>query len=398
MASDSSYFRLLYVDETTFGTTPTNPNMKEMRINGESVNFSPKYTQSKEIRSDRQVPDLVQVGAEVSGDIPFELSYGSYDDWFEYAFFSDWTTAVNISGVTDIAAVADDGGSGNSAFTSSSTDFSTAGIQAGMWVKTSGFSNSGNNGFFQVQTVAANKLTLFGSKLTDEAAGATVSMKNGGMLQNGTTKKSVSLEKQFTDEPLYQVISGVRCSGFELNFQNGSILEGKFSVMGIATTVLTSVSIATSITAADTNEKMNSVADLTNIEKDDTAVPGHIMKLSVTLDNGLRGQPEIGTLGYFGIGAGRSSTKGSIIIYLDSMAANAFYNAGMNNTAFKLSFRLTDNSGNAYIITLYRMKLDKLSNNADSIDKDVMIDSGYQAIMDSSGVSGKTIQIDRFPA
>lgn len=395
--ADSSFFRLVYIEEATFGVTPPTPAMQEMRINGESVNFSPEYVTSQELRSDRQVPDLVQVGAEVSGDIPFELSYGSYDEWLAVAFFNDWQAAIAITGASDIDAV-NDAGSGDSEYQSVSTDFVAAGVTAGRWLKVAGFVNAANNGFYQVKAVTANAVTLFGAVLVDELAPASVDITNDGTLQNGVTKKSFTLEKQFTDVPLYQTMVGCRVGGFELNFAAGEILAGQFSVMGTAASELDGSSIAASIVPADTNDKLNAVSDLTAIQKDDALVPSDLMELSITHDNGLRGQPAIGTLGYIGIGAGRSNTTGNVQVYLDSVSAAAFYNAGVQNNAFKLSFKLSDNAGNTQVWTLYRIKLNSLSDSAEAIDQDVMIDSGFQAVLDSSGVAGVTIQVDRFDA
>jgi hypothetical protein len=59
----------------------------------------------------------------------------------------------------------------NSQFDSVATDFTTMGFSTAQYAKVSGFSTSGNNGFFLPTTIAASSLTISGLTLTDEAAG-----------------------------------------------------------------------------------------------------------------------------------------------------------------------------------------------------------------------------------
>lgn len=87
--ASSNRTALSYIEEATFGTDPGTAK-KEIRYTGESLNFNISNTVSDEIRSDRQTTDLVQVSAEAAGDINIELSYGTFDDFMEGAFASDW--------------------------------------------------------------------------------------------------------------------------------------------------------------------------------------------------------------------------------------------------------------------------------------------------------------------
>lgn len=86
----SNLARLRYIREDTFGETPSTGNSQDIRFTGESLSFSLQTETSQEIRSDRQVADLIQVGAETSGDIQFELSFGSFDDFIAAALGGEW--------------------------------------------------------------------------------------------------------------------------------------------------------------------------------------------------------------------------------------------------------------------------------------------------------------------
>lgn len=89
--ASSNLARLLIAPEVTFGVTPTSGDSKTLRFTGESLQFGITTETSQEIRSDRQISDLIQTGAEASGDINFELSYGTYDDLIAAALGNLWT-------------------------------------------------------------------------------------------------------------------------------------------------------------------------------------------------------------------------------------------------------------------------------------------------------------------
>ena len=88
--SDSARSQLYYLEETTWGVTPASA-MKALRFTGETLNYDISTAQSKEIRSDRQITDLIRTDAEPGGNINFEMSYGALDDLladncFQFAF------------------------------------------------------------------------------------------------------------------------------------------------------------------------------------------------------------------------------------------------------------------------------------------------------------------------
>lgn len=80
--SSSNLIELRYINEAVFGVTPATPALKLLRLTGESLNAGLQTAISEEIRSDRNVQDLVQVGSDAGGSVEFELSHGSFDDLF----------------------------------------------------------------------------------------------------------------------------------------------------------------------------------------------------------------------------------------------------------------------------------------------------------------------------
>lgn len=84
--ADTSQTQFAFVPEATWGTTPSNPSFQKMRITGESLVYDIRNEPSQEIRPDVDISDLIQLGASASGDVQFELSYGSdFDAILEHA-------------------------------------------------------------------------------------------------------------------------------------------------------------------------------------------------------------------------------------------------------------------------------------------------------------------------
>jgi hypothetical protein len=97
---DSSQTRLAFIAESTYGTTPTSPVFTIQRYTSENLKPGIQNVVSNEIRADRNVSDLVQVGFDAGGEVNFELSYGSFDAWLESLLFSTWSTNVLKNGST----------------------------------------------------------------------------------------------------------------------------------------------------------------------------------------------------------------------------------------------------------------------------------------------------------
>lgn len=100
MFADGSQVRLADVSEVTIGTIPANPVWQVMRYTGSPGLGVTKQTDiSDEVRADRNVPDIVDVGRTVNGNIATRYSYGTYHTWLERLLCSSWSTNVLKNGV-----------------------------------------------------------------------------------------------------------------------------------------------------------------------------------------------------------------------------------------------------------------------------------------------------------
>lgn len=384
--ADSSRTQLFYLKESTWGVTPA-AAMTELRFTAEGLGYTISNTPSGEVRSDRQVTDLIQTGADASGDITIEYSYGAYDDLMESALFSAWSTAVAVS-ATDLSAANSD-----NSFNASSTDFTAQNMSVGQWIKVGGFSNSANNGICQVASVAANKLVVTGLTLTDEAAGNTVTM-GGSMLRNGTTETSFSLEKKFSDITQFLSFTGMVAGGMSLRMSTGAILTGTFGFTGKSATMAQATIGTGAPNAAAANPVLNAVNNVGNILEGGASLAGtFVQSLDIQLANSLRGIGAVGTLGNADLGSGRCAVTGNVSVYF---ADASLYDKYLAGTATSLSFRVTDAGGNAYVFTLPNVKFTSGAVVAGGADQDVMASFGYQALRDAG--TNATIQIDRIAA
>lgn len=389
--SDSNRTQLYYAKESVFGTTPA-VAFQEMRFTGEGLNKNIENILSNEIRSDRQVTDLIQVDADVTGAINFELSYGAFDDFLEAALYSaGWSTTVAVSR-TDI-----DASSVDNSFNTAAGDFTTENISVGQWIEVRGFStNAVNNGYFKVVSVATLKIVVEGATLVTETAGDTITMA-GSMIRNGVTQTSFTIEKEFSDKTQFFLYNGMIVGTMDLNFNVKEILAGAMNFEGTDLNIAQVTSSTGGPTAASANQIMNSVSHFKRLREGgseiNTSASYFVSDVGINLSNALRPQKALGVLGSTDIGAGRATIEGALKGYFED---EVFTEKFLNGTETSLDWYVEDNAGNAYYFTLPRIKLATNAVNAQGIDQDVLVDATYQALRDPT--TDCMIQIDRFAA
>lgn len=175
--SDANRTAAALAEEATFNTVPATPAWRALRVKGVNLTFAPVTVISEELRSDRQITDLIRVGLEAGGDIPMEASYGALDDLIEGAMMNVWTNApyrynnaVADSIITDVTAT--------------TITFSNPGVNptgtgtfaVGHLVRTSGFTAAGNNALRRVTAATVTTVNLAGGTI-DAAPAAQARLK-----------------------------------------------------------------------------------------------------------------------------------------------------------------------------------------------------------------------------
>lgn len=152
------------VRETTFGVTPATPAFKTIRQVSSSLAVNPQTVVSNEIRSDRQVSDLILVGLQAGGDVAGEMSFQTMDDDLEEAAQGTWannplitvvTPGVEISALSTTTATVASGG---------------AAFKAQMIALLTGFPTASNNIAAAVSSSTATTVVFPASTFTAETA------------------------------------------------------------------------------------------------------------------------------------------------------------------------------------------------------------------------------------
>lgn len=171
--ADSNRASIRYIAESTsaWGETPASGATRLLRFTSSSLAATKETVVSDELRADRMVSSVTEVSAASEGDINFEFSAGSQDDFLQAFLLGFWTRPMTFDyfkgsavSITGISAIAISGGDYTGYFT------------AGRYIKTEGFQTEGNNGYFTVASVAfasnVTTVTVSETSLTIEASSA----------------------------------------------------------------------------------------------------------------------------------------------------------------------------------------------------------------------------------
>lgn len=389
----SNRAKLQYIAESVFGETPATPEFDVLRYNGESLNYNINNIISDEIRSDRMTSDLIQVQADSSGDINFELSYGVFDDFFQGGLASTgWSTTVAVS-ETDISAA-----SADNSYNTVGGDFVADGVVVGQWLEVRGFStNQENNGYRRVVSVVANKIVVDGGTLVDETAGDTITMA-GSFIRNGVEPLSYSIQKVLEDltPNQYILFRGMRVGQIQLAFETASILTGTFSFMGLTSKSDTTGESGQSSDPATplNNEVMNATGNVESVWIDGALASGtYFNTFNLNVNGNLRPQDALGSLPHIGIALSRMEVTADAELYFQDETEYAKYLAA---TFLSISLLVEDNAGNAYIFTLPRCKYETGEVVAGGLDQDIFFNTTIRGLRDP--VTDCMVQIDRFVA
>lgn len=90
-----------YIAETQWGSTPTTPTMVSIRnTGGAGMQIARQSVVSGEYNSLRAIKDLIMGNKRPTLEMPFELSYGTFDAWLEAALGGTWSDDVLKCGTT----------------------------------------------------------------------------------------------------------------------------------------------------------------------------------------------------------------------------------------------------------------------------------------------------------
>ena len=400
--ASSSLVQVRYIKESVFGTTPVAGNPKNLRITGESLNFSLSKSSSDEINAYRAVTSMIATSAEASGSLNAEMQFGEYDELMAGVLQSTWG-AFGTNGIgavfestitaTDITASAPT--VGTSLFTL---------LKAGQWFTLDGTGTANDGKMFRVSKVTPPTSTVItldtGTPATPGGPYAATVLKVS-RLSNGTTQPSYTIERASTDTGEFFAFRGMTPSSLKLSISSGSLSTMEFAFMGRDAVAANATTLPGVPVASQAFPIMSGVSGTACAlwAKGAPLAGTFVNSISLSYDNTLRAQSAICSLGSIGIGSGTINVTADLEVYFAS--GRAFYDEFLSNANMEIAFTAFDTQGNGYIFTLPQANISSYSLNAGGKDQDLMASISVTGLLDLGNADAalrKVMFIDRIGA
>jgi hypothetical protein len=388
LQAESNRVSLRISEETLWAETPATPTMARLPYLSNTIGHSKRTKQSEVLRSDRMKDAQVQVGVSAEGDINFELRFADFAAILRCAlasaFVAQSTTGAGTSNNFAFAAA----GGGVQVITGPAAW--TANYIVGAWVRIKLAANALNNGVFKI--TAKDSTTMTVANATGAAESASVAVIAQNTIRNGTTKRSLLIEKQYEDlTNNYISFRGMRVGRLSLSISTEQIVTGTVSFMG-EQGYLGSATVSGSLTNASANDSMSASTNVGTVYENGVALATALKSLKIDLNNNLRSLAAIGHVAAIGVNMGSLQISGTIEAYYEDqiLLAKVFSHASTS-----LSFLLTDPQGNTFVFTLAQLKASGNPNDP-AIDQDVMLPLEFSGEKHSTDLY--MIQIDALAA
>ena len=400
--ASSSLVQVRYIKESVFGTTPVAGNPKNLRITGESLQFSLSKSSSDEINAYRAVTSMIATSAEASGSLNAEMQFGEYDDLMAGVLQSTWDAfgtngigvafSATLTGTTITASAAT---TGTSLFTL---------LKAGQWFTLGGTGTANDGKLFRVSKVTPPTSTVItldtGTPATPGGPYAATVLKVS-RLSNGTTQPSYTIERASTDTSEFFAFRGMTPSALKLSISSGSLSTMEFAFMGRDAVAANATTLPGVPVASQAFPIMSGVSGTACAlwAKGAPLAGTFVNSISLSYDNTLRAQSAICSLGSIGIGSGTINVTADLEVYFAS--GRAFYDEFLSNANMEIAFTAFDTQGNGYIFTLPQANISSYSLNAGGKDQDLMASISVTGLLDLGNADAalrKVMFIDRIGA
>ncbi|ODM77795.1 phage tail tube protein [Bradyrhizobium elkanii] len=306
----------------------------------------------------------------------------------------------------DVTAVT----AGGNGLSSTVLDFTTLGISVGEWVKLGDADNAGhsftgtaaNNDWCRVSAIAAHKLSFDrvpAGWAADAAAGVTLRVFTGDILFNGSTKRSNTIERQYLDHApvTYEYLRGMTINTLQVDLNTQDVVTYTKNYLGRDAYLPAPMVRATGATdlPASTFDVLNTSSNIGRIGFDGSPIagPNFVLKASFTINDNLRAQNAIGSVGAVGTGNGDCLVTGTLQTYFGDPS---IYQKIINNTRTSFDTRVGRADGNRESM-LFDFPSIKLSDGAPSVsgkNADVILDGQFTATRHPT--LGYTMSVGRF--
>lgn len=380
--AESNQGSVRFASEVAWGETPSAVNATEARITSEALSHQSQKVTSQEVRSDREIVAVLEVGQSAAGPVNFELAYGDHE-----------TMIINALRTTLASATVS---SVSTAFTATSFSVPTsinllASFAVGQWVRVSddGVASTVSTAV-QISALTSTIATVIGQTFAStQTVSATIT---GRTAVNGTTKGSLFMETSFQDVTAVKYFTGMRCDSLTLNIQSSQIVTGTFNFMGkrgfTASTTQTSV-----IVSSGTTTPMTAAVNVGTLMEASTALSNAVQGITLTLNNNMFLRPQVASKATANPGDGSIAVDGTLNVFFDDIS---LYQKMINDTVSNLSMRFTDDANNMIIVTVHQLKFTGGDPTVPGLNQDVFLPLNFTGYK-HPGV-GKTIRFDFLPA
>lgn len=340
---------VVFAKESTTGVKSTATGKQVRRVSMELSAARQSFV-STEITTTAQTQDMRLGTKKISGSLKGQLAPAEYEDFFSSLLRGTWAAGASVSG-TNVSAV-----SANK-FAIASGSFLTAGFCVGDLIQVSGFSVSGNNGYFMVTGVTANQLTVDGA-VTAEAAGPTVTIKVPGKKLTVPTLAANRSDYSYTVEQWYsggvnvsEIATGVKIAKASLNVQPNAMVTVDFDLKGLDM-VSQAAQQYTTASAPTVTGLLSGTSGTLYVNGSPIAT---VTGLSLNVDGNLQEGDAAFSDVSSGIFQGRVAVTGQFTAYFTD---NTLWTQFMNETEVSLVFRLDGAAaGQSMVFKLPRIKL-----------------------------------------
>lgn len=324
---------LFYVREAVCNEVPNNPQWKPLRYTGGVPQLNREVLQSNELDGQREIVDVRNGSQSAAGDINVELSHLSHAELIAAALQTSFTNqpAINdtentISFSASDKRIADSGSNNIFEDALPGRKFVVAG-------------STDNNGTFTIGRVVDNNTVEVDETLTDESAGDSVTITADAVASArvGRTVSTFSILIQYndlTDQPSYDIVTGVEFTGFSITLGTNAIATAALSTIG--RDYLVNQPLPSGSAFADPVSS-RPYTGLDGLIKLDGEALGIVTSISPTLDNNANPEFAIGSRGVSYVSYGRASNTFDIATAFTSYD---LFSRFVNETRSRISLRL----------------------------------------------------------
>lgn len=385
--AETSDAKLAIAVESEYGVNPES-GAKFFRLTSESLKQNQGRVVSEEVTGDRNPRQSIRTSVDSGGAVNFEFSGNNFDDLIAGAMMADFPAVPTII-ATDIAAVA-----ATQKFTAAS---GLDGIVKGQWFRTADFTDPANNGRFRAAADStATEITAEpGSGIVDESSAAR-RIQPSQMIRPGSTLKSFTFERQWTDISVFEQFNGQVVESLDLSMAQEQVITGTANFVGKDAAAPTTSSAMGTIAAAGTEQIAATVEALRGVREGslaaDTAL--RLTELSLSFSNATRLKRDAASLTPFDVGLGIIVVEVTASFYL---ANKDLIDKYRGNTLTPFSWRIEGPGATDpdYIFTAPSMRINDLDDPISGNSADGFINATLMAETDADGVA---FQIDKLPA